>query len=67
MNETGDGSWTAEEVPPGDYLLTINLLGKPESDGSMKPAATAEVPVSIPAGNTAESFVAGEIVLQQTP
>jgi hypothetical protein len=62
MTEGADGTWTAEEVAPGEYLLTINL-GQPSADGNFKPAAKAEVPLNLPTGS-AEPFDAGEITLQ---
>jgi RNA polymerase sigma factor (sigma-70 family) len=67
LKEASAGTWTGEEVPPGDYILTVNLLGKPEPDGSAKSLAIAEVPVTISAGNTAEAFDAGVIALQPAP
>ncbi len=67
MTENADGTWMAEEVAAGDYLLSVSLLGESGRDGNLKPIAAAEVPVSVRPGNLDETLDAGEVVLRPVP
>lgn len=64
LQEGADGHWLADEVPPGEYILSVNVVSKPGPDGVAKPLASAELPVSISPGDGAESVDAGEIELK---
>ena len=62
--QNADGTLSADDVPAGEYILSVHLMTKTGSDGALKAAGTAELPVSIPAGDAAQAFDAGEILLQ---
>lgn len=66
LRETADGTWIADEVPPGQYILSVHV-GKSAADGSVKPVATVESPVALPSGDAAEVVDLGEVTLQAAP
>src|SRR5262249_39512591 len=60
LRENADGSWSAEDVAPGQYVLTMGLMGN-APDPKAKPMA-AEIPVTV--GEGTENLDLGELALQ---
>lgn len=67
LRENEDGTWVADEVPPGQYVLSVQVMGKPAADGSMQPVAMMETPVALPNGEPTDVVDLGELILQAVP
>lgn len=60
LNRAADGTWEAEDVPPGRYVIRA---GYPSAAGAAYPVLY-EAPVVVPAGGAEETLDLGEVALQ---
>ena len=60
LRENGDGSWSADEVTPGQYIVSVRQMAS-QPDPNTKPMV-AEIPVTVQEG--AEPLDLGELALQ---
>ena len=67
LAETTDGTWVAEDVPAGSYVLFVGAVGPGETAGQFKERARAEVPVVVPADPPSGVLDLGEIPMVPTP
>jgi len=58
-----DGTVAAADVPPGEYVLSVNLVEKLTDGGERKIRASARVPVTVPTDPPAGVLDLGEIAL----
>ena len=63
FTETAEGEMTAEDVPAGSYVLSVNVSEAP-TDGKAKRLALGEVPFTVPADPPSGTLDLGEIVLK---
>ena len=63
LHENADGTWSADEVLPGQYVLNASLMPSQSTPGA-KPLMAA-TPVTIPDG--VEPLDMGEVALQAAP
>jgi hypothetical protein len=67
LTETADGVFTAENVPPGEYITTI-VANEPSTNGGIpKIVARIELPVTVPADPPTGTLDLGELTLQTPP
>lgn len=67
FTETTDGTWVAEDVPAGNYVLFVGAVEPGETAGQFKQGARAEVPVVVPADPPSGVLDLGEILMVPTP
>lgn len=60
LNRAADGTWEAEDVPPGRYVIRA---GYPSAAGAAYPVLY-EAPVVVPAGGAEATLDLGEVALQ---
>jgi RNA polymerase sigma factor (sigma-70 family) len=63
FSKTADGRFTAEDVPAGEYVLSVGLAGKPAASGVQQRRSMANVPVTVPANPPSGVLDLGEIAL----
>jgi RNA polymerase sigma factor (sigma-70 family) len=63
LRENADGTWSAEEVAPGQYIVSVSQMAN-QPDPNTKPLV-AEIPVTVQEG--AEPLDLGELALQAAP
>ena len=64
LKESDDGSWTADEVAPGNYLVRALLRDPNALAGKDNPPARFEAEVVVPDDPSGGTFDAGELPLQ---
>jgi len=64
LTENADGSFSAEEVPAGDYVLSAAVFEPKATQGPAAIHARAETAVTIPANATTATVDLGELVLK---
>ena len=67
LAETTDGTWVAEDVPAGSYVLFVGAVEPGGTAGQFKERARAEVPVVVPADSPSGVLDLGEILMAPTP
>lgn len=67
LAEKTDGTWVAEDVLAGSYVLYVGAIGPGETAGQFKERARAEVPVMVPADPPSGVLDLGEILMVPTP
>jgi RNA polymerase sigma factor (sigma-70 family) len=64
FSEEADGTFVADNVPPGSFNLVATIAEFPSAGGPPKPLAQARVPVTVPADPPSGTLDLGEIVLK---
>lgn len=68
MTQNVGGTWVADDVPPGSYTISVNLVQQwPVEAVQPKTLAKAEVPLTVPADPPTGRLDLGEIPLQPVP
>ena len=66
LTENAAGVWSTEDVAPGNYALTVNVLDLPPDGGQGSNRAHAHATVTVPANPSSLALDLGEIALQGT-
>lgn len=66
FTRTTDGTFSANDVPAGNYALSVTLAGKPAAGGEPKTLGMTTVSVTVPANPSSEVLDLGEIPLTLT-
>jgi hypothetical protein len=64
LNESDDGTWKSDELPPGNYTMHFRVFAPSEDGVQGKPLFHAELPLVIPDAPPGNAVDAGEILLQ---
>ncbi len=64
LTEAADGSFTAESVPAGDYVLNVSVSEAPTNGGQWNLRAQAHIPVTVPAEPASGTLDLGELPLE---
>lgn len=64
LTENRDGSWSAEDIAPGEYALDVNVTERSPAGGPNSVHAHAETTVTVPTDLPSGTLDLGEIVLQ---
>lgn len=67
LTETTDGTWVAEDMPAGTYVLYVNAIEPTGTAGQFKQRARAEVPVMVPADPPSGVLDLGEVLMVPAP
>jgi hypothetical protein len=62
--EDAVGLWSAEDVAPGNYALTVNVVDPPPAGGQGSNRAQANATVTVSADSAGQTLDLGEIVLE---
>jgi hypothetical protein len=63
LKETSEGIFTAENVPPGEYVATV-VANEASTNGIPRIVARIELPVTVPADPPSGTLDLGELTLQ---
>jgi hypothetical protein len=66
LTENAAGLWSAEDVAPGNYALTVNVADMPPAGGQGSNRAHTHTTVTVPANSSGQTLDLGEIALQRT-
>jgi hypothetical protein len=64
LKESGDGTWTAEDLPAGDYTLEAAITNSASTDEIPKPLLEAKTVFTVPGNLPGGILDLGEIQLQ---
>jgi RNA polymerase sigma factor (sigma-70 family) len=67
MTATADGTVSAEDVPPGDYLMRVSATARTEPGGASAPDAQVELMISVPDDPPTGILDLGVIQLRREP
>jgi hypothetical protein len=68
MTQKADGTWTADDVLPGSYTMTVSVVQQMSAEtGETRTLAKAAVPLIVPADPPTGKMDLGEIMLQPVP
>jgi uncharacterized GH25 family protein len=64
LMQDATGSWTADEVMPGDYVVTINVIGRTNQSEPAHVLGSTELSVAVPADAAVGAIDWGELTIQ---
>ena len=65
FGENGDGSWQAEDVPAGDYVVNFSAMKNGQTGIQSKDSLVGGVPLKIQADSPTDTIEVGELVLRR--